>query len=107
MNHNKVKLAGSERQPIGTRDRRSTQDKEMIEISVILKPKTRAAAPRGGGATVSHEEFAAKHGADSGAIEKEKLFATANNLTVGEVSAEGRTVKLEENRSRTCVRRLR
>ena len=38
MNHNKVKLAGSERQPIGTRVG-DQPDKEMIEISVILKPE--------------------------------------------------------------------
>ena len=44
---------------------------------------------------VSREEFAARHGADSGAIDKVKQFAKENNLTVGEVSVERRTVKLE------------
>src|ERR1700675_83259 len=52
-------------------------------------------APQATGAAVSRQEFAAKHGADSGAIDKVKQFAKDNNLTVGEVSAERRTVKLE------------
>ncbi len=90
----KVKLAGSERKPIGTRVGDQAND-ETIEVSVILKPKTRAVAPHTGGAVVSREEFAAKHGADSGAIEKVKQFAKENNLTVAEVSAERRTVKLQ------------
>jgi kumamolisin len=94
MNSKKVALAGSERKPIGTRVGDQPDD-EMIEVSVILKPKVRAAIPRAGGAVASREEFAAKHGADSGAIEKVKQFAKENKLTVGEVSAERRTVKLE------------
>ncbi len=94
MNGNKVTLAGSERQPIGTRVGDLSKD-EMIEVSVILKPKVRAVAPHEGGAAVSREEFAQKHAADSAAIEKVKQFAKENNLTVTEVSAERRTVKLE------------
>ncbi len=70
-------------------------DDEMIEVLIVLKPKARAAVPREGGAAVSREEFAAKHGADSAAIEKVKQFAKENNLTVGEVSPERRSVKLE------------
>jgi kumamolisin len=94
MDSKKVNLAGSEREPIGTRVGDQPGD-ETIEVSVILKPKVRAAVPHKGGALVSRQEFAAKHGADSGAIEKVKQFAKDNNLTVGEVSAERRTVKLE------------
>ena len=94
MNSKKVTLPGSQRQPIGTRVGDQPND-EMIEVSVILKPKARAAAPDAGGATISREEFAAKHGADTGAIEKVKQFAEQYNLTVGEVSVERRTVKLE------------
>jgi kumamolisin len=93
MSANKVTLAGSERQPIGTRVGDQPGD-EMIEVSVILKPKTRAVVPRTGGAAVSREEFAAKHGADSSAIDKVKQFAKENNLTVGEISIERRTIKL-------------
>jgi kumamolisin len=94
MDNKKVNLAGSEREPIGTRVGDQPDD-ETIQVSVILKPKVRAAVPHKGGALVSRQEFAAKHGADSGAIEKVKQFAKDNNLTVVEVSAERRTVKLE------------
>ena len=94
MPTNKVTLAGSERQPIGTRVGDQPND-EVIEVSVILKPKVRSIVPRTGGPGMSREEFAAKHGADPGAIEKVKQFAKENNLTVEEVSPERRTVKLQ------------
>lgn len=94
MSTQKVTLPGSEWQPIGTRVGDQPND-QMIEVSVILKPKVRAAVPRTGGAVVSREEFAAKHGADESAIAKVKQFAKENNLTVGEVSTQRRTVKLE------------
>ena len=94
METTKVALAGSELRPVGKRVGDQPND-ETIEVSVILKPKTRAAAPHEGGAIVSREEFAAKHGADSATIEKVKEFAKENNLTVSEVSPERRTVKLE------------
>jgi kumamolisin len=94
MNSKRVLLAGSERQPVGTRVADQPKD-ETIEVSVILKPRTRAVTPHEGGATMTREQFAAKHGADSGAIDKVKQFAKDNNLTVGEVSAERRTVELQ------------
>ncbi|HTB20169.1 MAG TPA: S53 family peptidase [Bryobacteraceae bacterium] len=94
MSTDKVTLPGSERHPLGSRVGDQPND-ELIEVSVILKPKARAVVPRGGGAAVSREEFAAKHGADQSAIDKLKQFAKDNNLTVGEVSMERRTVKLE------------
>jgi len=94
MNSKKVTLPGSARQPLGTRVGDQPND-ESIEVSIILKPKARAVASQKGGASVSREEFAAKHGADSDAIEKVKQFAKENNLTVSEVSPERRTVKLE------------
>jgi kumamolisin len=90
----KVTLKGSERQPVGTRVGDQPAG-EMIEVSVILKPKSRAAVPHQGGAVVSREQFAAAHGADKEAIDKVKEFARENSLTVGEVSVERRTVKLE------------
>lgn len=92
MSAQKVQLAGSQCQPIGTRVGDQPSD-EIIEVSVILKPKVRAALPRSGGAAVSRQEFAAKHGADPTAIERVKQFAKENKLTVGEVSPERRTVK--------------
>jgi len=94
MNNPKVTLAGSEREPIGTRVGDQPND-ERIEVSIILRPKVRAGVPLHGGEVVSREEFAAKHGAESGAIEQIKQFAKANNLIVSEVSAERRTVKVE------------
>ena len=94
MNSKKVTLPGSERQPIGTRIGDQPEN-ETIEVSVILKPKTRAGVPSRGGAAVTRAEFAAKHGADTAAIEKVKEFAQENNLTVGETSVDRRTVKLE------------
>jgi kumamolisin len=94
MSSTKVTLGGSERQPVGRRVGDQPDD-EMIEVSVILKPKVRALVPDQGGATVSREQFATSHGADSQAIDKVKKFAQENKLTVSEVSAERRTVKLE------------
>jgi kumamolisin len=92
--NSKVTLPGSARQPIGTRVG-DQPDNEIIEVSVILKPKSRATPGLGGGATVSHQEFAASHGADNSAIAKVRQFAKDHNLTVSEVSVERRTMKLE------------
>ena len=94
MSTNKVTLAGSERQPLGTRVGDQPGD-EVIGISVILKPKARAAVPDTGGAAVSREAFAAMHGADPAAIDKVRQLANEYGLKVDEVSAERRTVKLE------------
>jgi kumamolisin len=94
LNTSKVTLSGSERQPIGTRVGDQPAD-ELIQVSVILKPKARATVPHEGGAAVSREAFAAKYGADSAAIDKVKQFAKEYDLTVTEVSPERRTVKLE------------
>jgi kumamolisin len=90
----KAPIPGSERLPIGTRVSDVPKD-EVVEVSIILKPKARAAAPLTTGATVSREEFAASHGADPAAIEQVKAFAKEYNLTVTQVSPERRTVKLE------------
>lgn len=89
----KATVPGSDRQPLGNRVGDQSAD-EMIEVSIILKPKTRAAAPQSSGVAVSREEFAAKHGLDSAVIEKVKQFAKENHLEVSEVSPERRTVKL-------------
>ena len=94
MATNKLVLAGSEVQPIGTRIGDQPVD-EKIEVSIILKPKERAPVPRAGSASVSREQFAAKYGADEKAIEQVKQFAQENNLTVTAVSPERRTVQLE------------
>jgi kumamolisin len=94
MDSKKVLLKGSERRPIGTRVGEQP-DNETIEVSVILKPRERAPVPGQGDPPISREEFAAKYGADKGAIEKVEQFAQENDLTVSEVSAARRTVKLQ------------
>ena len=92
MNSKKVTLQGSERQPVGTRIGLQPDD-ETIEVSIILKPKSRARRESNQG--VSREEFAASHGAETSAVDKIRLFAQEYGLTVGEVSLERRTVKVE------------
>ena len=94
MASQKVLLPGSERQPVGTRVADQSPD-EVIEVSIILKPKSPLPAPHAGGPIVSRHEFAAKYGADPAAVEKIKEFAAENHLTVTEVSSARRTVKLE------------
>ncbi len=94
MNANKVTLPGSEREPLGTRVADQPSE-EMIEVSVILKPKQQRALSHAGGAVVSRKEFASTYGAASAAIESIETFAKENELTVTEVSPERRTVKLE------------
>ena len=75
----RVKLPGSERQPLGNRVG-ALSDDEIIEISVILKPKSPVEIPRPGGPVMSREEFAAKYGADPAAIEKVRAFAREHSL---------------------------
>jgi kumamolisin len=94
MNTNRTALKGSERKPVGTRVGDQPDD-EVIEVSVILKPKTPFRIPPTGGPFLSREEFAAKHGASHTAVEHLTKFAKENNLTVGEVSIPRCTVKLE------------
>jgi kumamolisin len=94
MASNKVPLPGSERHPVGTRVGEVPKD-EMIEISMVLKPKARMEMPQAGSAAISREEFAASYGTDPGAIDQVKAFAKDYNLTVTEVAPERRTVKLE------------
>jgi kumamolisin len=93
MTSEKVPLAGSERQPVGTRVGELPTD-EIIEVSVILKPKARAQSARATDVTMSRQQFAANHGADEDAIAKVTDFAKEYNLTVTEESPKRRTVKL-------------
>jgi kumamolisin len=94
MASKKVPLPGSERRPAGTRVGDVSKD-EVVDVSVVLKPKARRGTPPTGGATVSREEFAARYGADPAAINAVKSFAQEHNLTVVEADAATRTVKLE------------
>ncbi len=94
MNTETSTLPGSELQPVGTRVGDQPAD-EMIEVSIILKPKARALVPPTGGAFLSRAEFAANHGADNSAIDQLRQFAQEKDLTVTDVSEERRTVKVE------------
>jgi kumamolisin len=94
MNYKKVALTGSGRQPVGTHVGDVAKD-EIAVVSVILKPKAPVTVPHGGGATVSREEFPAKHGADENVIAKLKAFAVQAGLKVIDESVRRRTVELE------------
>lgn len=94
MKNDKVTLTGSERQPLGTRVADQPLD-EMIEISIILKPATRAPIPDRQGTVVSRREFAEKHGAPDRVISRVKQLAKEYDLRVTEVSPQRRTVKLQ------------
>lgn len=74
MQSNKVRLIGSEREPLGTRLGDQPGD-EMIEVSVIVKPQTRAAIPGIRGVHILRQEFAAVHGADNAVVEKIEQLA--------------------------------
>jgi kumamolisin len=94
MSNSKVTLFGSQCKPLGMRVGDQPGD-ETVDVSVILKPKSRAKMPPSGGATVSHEQFAESHGADPDAIAKVREFAKEYELTVIEESVPRRTVRLE------------
>jgi kumamolisin len=89
----KVPLKGSERRLAGNRTGSQPPD-EMVEISVILKPKQPVPAIQIGEPILSREEFAARHGADPAAVAKVESFAREHGLKVEEVSLPRRTVTL-------------
>jgi kumamolisin len=94
MSSIRVILSGSECKPVGTRVGDQPGD-ELIEISVILKPKARAVMPHSLGATTTRAEFAAAYGAGAAAIDKVRQFAKEYDLIVIEESVPRRTVRLE------------
>lgn len=100
MDQRRVVLTGSERQAVGTRVGDQPDD-EVIEVSVILKPKARAPIPQGGD-YISRKEFAKKYGADEAAIEQVRAFAEENGLTVVEASVPRRTVRLQGTAGELC-----
>ena len=89
----KVPLKGSERRSVGDRIGSQPPD-EMVEISVILKPKNPVPLPQTGEAILSREEFAVRYGADPAAVAKVESFARDHGLKVEEVSLPRRTVTL-------------
>jgi kumamolisin len=91
--HMKVPLKGSERRPAGNRIGNQPPD-EIVEISVILKPKHPVPPTQTGEPILSREEFAARYGADPAAVAKVESFARDHGLKVEEVSLPRRTVTL-------------
>ena len=94
MKNGKIPIPGSERRPVGTRVADQPED-ETTEVSVILKPRSRAGVPESGGEFISREAFAESHGADPKVVEKVRQFASEHGLTVTEVSIARRTLKLK------------
>src|ERR1700744_2280918 len=94
MTGKKVVLNGSERGALGTRVGEAPGN-EIVEVSVILKPKAPIPVPLEGGAVVSREEFAARYGADPKDIATVREMAKEYHLKVLEESAARLTVRLE------------
>jgi len=90
----KVAVPGSTRQPAGKRVGAVPKD-EIVDVSVILKPRHPLPAPSPGAPAISRQEFAARYGADPAVIEKVEAFAREHHLKVIEVAAARRTVRLE------------
>ena len=93
MTGKKVVLKGSERRSLGTHVGDVPQN-EIIEASVILKPRAPIPVPLEGGAVVSREEFAGKYGADPKDLAAVREMAKEYSLTVLEESAARLTVRL-------------
>ena len=94
MANKKVPLSGSDRVPTGT-PIGNVPDDELVEVSLILKPKTALAAPRPLAAALTREQFAATYGPDAEVVRKVEAFAKNYGLTVAEVSLDRRTIRLE------------
>ena len=102
---NLVALPGSERYPRpGARQIGTPDPNELIQVSVILRPRTpldELKSSKELGATLprdrkylTREEFATRYGADPADVAKVEAFAYQNNLTVVEESLPRRTVVL-------------
>ncbi len=102
---NLVPLAGSERYPrSGARQTGAPDPNEVIQISVVLRPRTSLDELRSSNAFgptlpkqrqyLSRQEFAARYGADPDDVAKVEAYARQHNLTVVEASLPRRTVVL-------------
>jgi kumamolisin len=103
--NNLVSLPGSERRPRrGAVEAGAPDPKELIRISIVLRPRAPLAELRGrkelGPSApkerqyLSREQFAARYGADPADVAKVEGFAHRHNLTVVEASLPRRTVVL-------------
>ncbi len=68
---------------------------EIVNVSVILKPKMRFRVPQDGGAAISRTTFQEQCGANPQAIRQVEALAQEFNLTVLEIAPARRTVRLE------------
>jgi kumamolisin len=103
---NKVALVGSERTPMsGAKLVGPTDPSQMVQVSIVLKPRRPLQAEELQGRILSHDEFAATYGADPQQMQQVSAFASANKLTVIEipdavarrtVMVEGTTADVEE-----------
>src|SRR6202021_259428 len=83
---NKVALVGSERTPMsGATLVGPTDPSQMVQVSIVLKPRRPLQAEELQGRILSHDEFAATYGADPQQMQQVSAFASANNLTVIEI----------------------
>ena len=84
---NKVALPGSERTLMsGATLIGPTDPNQMVQVSIVLKPRQAIKPVEFRGRVLRHDEFAANYGADPQQIQQVTAFALANNLTVIEIS---------------------
>ncbi len=100
-----VALPGSERPPLAGALAGAPEDGAVpVEVTVVLRPRTggdpvaevarRAAAPAPGPAALGRAAFAARHGADPGALERVAAYARARGLEVLGADPDRRSVRL-------------
>jgi kumamolisin len=90
----RVPLPGSERAPrAGARPAAPADPAERVEVTVVLRPREPLPEPTGG-APLTREELAERHGADPADVERVERFATEHGLEVLERSAPRRTLAL-------------
>ena len=91
-------IAGSDkREPIDAKPIGEVDPAERLTVTVLLRRRGGADAAAVGSATtapLSHEEFAAQHGADAADVDVLEAFAHDHGLTVGETNLGARTMKL-------------
>jgi len=80
-NSKRISLAGSERVALeGAHSIGRTDPHQLMQISVILKHRTALPTERPAGRYMTHDEFAAKYGADPTHVDKMRQFAAENKL---------------------------
>src|SRR4051794_15090135 len=90
-------LRGSEKAP--ATDSRVVGDvdpEHSMTVTVVLRPKQDSSpvAHSAGGALMSHEEFAAQHGAEGEDVAAVETFAATHHLSVSHINLAARTIVL-------------